>query len=103
MLTTANDVTKTDLQVGIECINLAEEPRLDNQGGYPADIRLARKLVIVASVDHDDAPELSIYEEQGIAELGAKVRKAIEDGEDEDQIHELIWDCLGLAEWKYES
>jgi hypothetical protein len=103
MIETANDPTKTDLDVGIACIDVSEETRLDCQGGYPADILPVRGLVFVASVNHNDAPRLSIYTEEGIADLGAQVRQAITEGEDEDQLHELIGECLETAAWKGEE
>jgi len=57
--------TKTDkkLHDAVEALQAYLDMRLENDGGYPADIdsMTIPGYVVVANVDHDEAPVVSVY------------------------------------------
>src|SRR5262249_15848231 len=102
--------TKPDpLTVAVEVLRMRLDGRLANRGGYPAVIGMGLPdVVVVADVEHDDAPTLEIYSRDvltviGEAVLEDAVRFFAESDDPDEPIDwmEYIWEHIDFENAEY--
>ena len=84
---------REELEKALEDLQTLLDLRLDTQGGYPADMSvIADKYIVIADVDHDGGPELTILDLQKFMRLW---RQACADCErsDEDDISSSLFEA----------
>lgn len=76
-------VLKSDLDQALEDLQTILDGRLYTQGGYPAQVAaLDNKWIVVADVDHDEAPELFIFVLDKFMEAWRRAKARVTEGED---------------------
>ena len=84
---------ESELDVALDDLQAYLDIRLDSQGGYPAQIDvIEQKWIVIADVDHDEAPSLLILDFNKYLILWRKAKKAeakSKDGNLMDQFFEF--------------